>query len=138
MSNFRLQFSSNILMSTVENTNSLCPDYQVFTFYGFQFSRKAVYAMIRVLILVLSILRIISRYYRDTIFEFFLISLLLWVILLVIAAVVMYHLIKVKEAMLCVRETWAVIANILILTIFNRIPIQNSYYWISILGVFFC
>lgn len=140
ISNMRLTNSSKILSSTNENSGRIFINYHMFTLCNnrWKCAKKAVYTCIRVISIFLIILYIIARYYRDSMFIFYVISSLLWFILIIGGTFVMYYSCRIKEAMLCVRETWVVIITILILAILIRIPFEKAYFWTSILGVFIC
>lgn len=129
MSNFRLQFQSQILNSTMI-ANHLNRDKKTLSFSccsnRFQLSYKTVHICIRISALFLVVLRITSHCYQDEIFILSLLSSLPWLVLIVFGIVVMWNARKIKEAMLCIQETWAIIFSILLISVVNRLPFFSS------------
>lgn len=128
VSNFRFKHSSVILTSSVAYSNYLYSGQQKLGFIRcnnkLQMPINSVYIFIRISSLLLAALYVITRHFRE-IFIFSLLSSIPWLVLIMFGIIVMWHARKVKEAMMCIRETWLVIASILVLGALNRLPLYN-------------
>lgn len=116
LSNFRLRNLSNILASKYSFNDLLATEKKKFIFCNkrVQFSKKRTYICIQMMGAFLVLLKIVSHYYQEQIFLFTIFSKIPWVLLIIVGVGVMCYSCKIKENMLCIKETWMIICTMVV------------------------
>lgn len=124
MSDFRMKNLSEILTSTKLVSNLFFLDQQNFSFLKnkIRISKRRAYSIIIIFGYLLFVFYVVCRCYRDTFVIFKIFSSICWTFVMICGVVVMWYSRKIKEAMLCIRETWIVIFSIIAFSIFSALP----------------
>lgn len=124
MSDFRLKNLSQILTSTKMESNHFFSHQNNFSFFNdtIIISKRRAYRIMTVIGCFLFALYVVCRRYKDTFVVFRILSSICWSFLMLFGVGVMWYSRKIKEAMLCIRETWIVLFSIIAFSIFNALP----------------
>lgn len=114
MSDFRLKNLVQILTSKTVTSN-IFSQQKIFSCFKnkISISKRRTYLIIKVLCPFYFSFYVVCKYYKDTYLTFRILSSLCWTFVMICGIVIMWYSRKIREAMLCIRETWIVLISII-------------------------